>query len=75
MGDSTVLVPEQFEFLVGPVSFSGPYCQPNIIFQVTCCLMTYLTSFTFILKEIGYIEKVGKNVELFFFSFISIKMF
>lgn len=31
---STVVVPAEFEFLVGPISFSGPYCQPNIVFQV-----------------------------------------
>ncbi|RWW76060.1 hypothetical protein BHE74_00015878 [Ensete ventricosum] len=30
---STVVVPAEFEFLVGPISFSGPYCQPNIVFQ------------------------------------------
>lgn len=32
---STVLVPSEYDFLVGPISFSGPYCQPNIVFQVT----------------------------------------
>lgn len=31
---SVMVVPAEFEFLVGPISFSGPYCQPNIIFQV-----------------------------------------
>ncbi|CAL9175850.1 polygalacturonase At1g48100-like [Musa acuminata AAA Group] len=31
---STVVVPAEFEFLVGPISFSGPYCQPNIVFQL-----------------------------------------
>ncbi|XP_065873748.1 polygalacturonase At1g48100-like [Euphorbia lathyris] len=31
---STMLVPAQYEFLVGPVSFSGPYCQANIVFQL-----------------------------------------
>jgi hypothetical protein len=34
-GASTVLVPSELEFLVGPISFSGPYCKPNILFQVT----------------------------------------
>ncbi|XP_062206304.1 polygalacturonase At1g48100-like isoform X2 [Phragmites australis] len=33
-GASTVLVPPELEFLVGPISFSGPYCKPNIIFQL-----------------------------------------
>jgi hypothetical protein len=33
-GASTVLVPSELEFLVGPISFSGPYCKPNILFQV-----------------------------------------
>ncbi|XP_064990794.1 polygalacturonase At1g48100-like isoform X2 [Musa acuminata AAA Group] len=31
---STVVVPAEFEFLVGPISFSGPYCQPNIALQI-----------------------------------------
>ncbi|KAF2286687.1 hypothetical protein GH714_023600 [Hevea brasiliensis] len=30
---SNVLVPSEYEFLVGPISFSGPYCQANIAFQ------------------------------------------
>ncbi|XP_044976441.1 polygalacturonase At1g48100-like isoform X2 [Hordeum vulgare subsp. vulgare] len=33
-GASTVLVPSELEFLVGPISFSGPYCKPNILFQL-----------------------------------------
>ncbi|KAL5654610.1 hypothetical protein ACJX0J_033929, partial [Zea mays] len=31
---STVLVPSGLEFVVGPISFSGPYCKPNILFQL-----------------------------------------
>ncbi|KAH7833130.1 hypothetical protein Vadar_003347 [Vaccinium darrowii] len=31
---STIMVPQEFTFLVGPISFSGPYCQPNIVFQL-----------------------------------------
>ncbi|WCJ38464.1 Pectin lyase-like superfamily protein [Euphorbia peplus] len=31
---STMVVPAQYVFLVGPVSFSGPYCQANIVFQL-----------------------------------------
>ncbi|KAF9604729.1 hypothetical protein IFM89_009525 [Coptis chinensis] len=31
---SAVLVPSDYVFLVGPVSFSGPYCQPDIVFQL-----------------------------------------
>ncbi|XP_065044563.1 polygalacturonase At1g48100-like isoform X2 [Musa acuminata AAA Group] len=31
---STVVVPAEFEFLVGPISFSGPYCQTNIALQI-----------------------------------------
>ncbi|XP_031474804.1 polygalacturonase At1g48100-like [Nymphaea colorata] len=31
---STMVVPAEHEFLVRPVSFSGPYCQPNIVFQL-----------------------------------------
>ncbi|XP_052489735.1 polygalacturonase At1g48100 isoform X2 [Gossypium raimondii] len=32
---STVMVPSGSTFLVGPVSFSGPNCQPNIVFQIS----------------------------------------
>ncbi|XWS63676.1 hypothetical protein CRYUN_Cryun06bG0122000 [Craigia yunnanensis] len=31
---STVVIPAEFVFLVGPISFSGPYCQANIVFQL-----------------------------------------
>lgn len=31
---STMLVPADYVFFVGPISFSGPYCKPNIIFQL-----------------------------------------
>lgn len=31
---STIIIPSKYEFLVGPISFSGPYCQHNIVFQV-----------------------------------------
>ncbi|KAL8137917.1 hypothetical protein V2J09_003918 [Rumex salicifolius] len=31
---STVIVPSGSRFLVGPISFSGPYCKPNIVFQL-----------------------------------------
>ncbi|XP_022989159.1 polygalacturonase At1g48100 [Cucurbita maxima] len=31
---SMVEVPSGYEFLVGPISFSGPNCQPNIVFQL-----------------------------------------
>ncbi|KAI8528252.1 hypothetical protein RHMOL_Rhmol12G0136000 [Rhododendron molle] len=30
---STITVPSKFTFLVGPISFAGPNCQPNIVFQ------------------------------------------
>ncbi|MCL7028540.1 hypothetical protein MKW94_011140 [Papaver nudicaule] len=31
---STVVVPPNYVFLVGPISFSGPYCRQNIVFQL-----------------------------------------
>lgn len=31
---SMMVVPSKLTFLVGPISFSGPYCQQNIVFQV-----------------------------------------
>ncbi|CAI8587585.1 unnamed protein product [Vicia faba] len=31
---STMIVPANYTFFVGPISFSGPYCKPNIVFQL-----------------------------------------
>jgi polygalacturonase len=31
---STMVVPADYIFYVGPISFSGPYCKPNIVFQL-----------------------------------------
>uniref|UniRef100_A0ACD5TD92 Uncharacterized protein n=1 Tax=Avena sativa TaxID=4498 RepID=A0ACD5TD92_AVESA len=31
---SMVLVPSELVFVVGPISFSGPNCEPNILFQL-----------------------------------------
>lgn len=31
---STVVVPSDYVFVVGPVSFSGPFCQNDIVFQL-----------------------------------------
>ncbi|KAF5443140.1 hypothetical protein F2P56_035726 [Juglans regia] len=31
---SMIMVPSEYVFLVGPISFSGPYCQANIVFQL-----------------------------------------
>ncbi|KAL8550504.1 hypothetical protein ACS0TY_009070 [Phlomoides rotata] len=31
---SMINVPAEYVFLVGPISFSGPYCQHNIVFQL-----------------------------------------
>ncbi|KAL1317179.1 hypothetical protein HN51_069276 [Arachis hypogaea] len=31
---STMLVPADYTFYVGPMSFSGPYCKPSIVFQL-----------------------------------------
>ncbi|XP_004509758.1 polygalacturonase At1g48100-like [Cicer arietinum] len=31
---STMLIPADYVFYVGPIAFSGPYCKPNIVFQV-----------------------------------------
>ncbi|MED6184431.1 hypothetical protein PIB30_047443 [Stylosanthes scabra] len=31
---STMVVPPDYTFFVGPISFSGPYCKPNIVFQL-----------------------------------------
>nr|GME00781.1 polygalacturonase At1g48100-like [Ipomoea batatas] len=29
-----MVVPSEYVFLVGPISFSGPYCEKNIVFQL-----------------------------------------
>ncbi|XP_031100186.1 polygalacturonase At1g48100-like [Ipomoea triloba] len=31
---STIIIPPKLVFLVGPISFSGPRCQHNIVFQI-----------------------------------------
>ncbi|KAL6505534.1 hypothetical protein OROHE_022913 [Orobanche hederae] len=31
---SVINIPAKYVFLVGPISFSGPYCQHNIVFQL-----------------------------------------
>ncbi|CAI9289020.1 unnamed protein product [Lactuca saligna] len=31
---SKIIVPSPYKFLLGPIAFSGPYCQPNIVFQI-----------------------------------------
>ncbi|QCD82301.1 polygalacturonase At1g48100 [Vigna unguiculata] len=31
---STMVIPPDYVFFVGPISFSGPYCKPNIVFQL-----------------------------------------
>ncbi|CAN1310916.1 Polygalacturonase At1g48100 [Linum perenne] len=31
---SIMYVPEEYQFLVGPISFAGPYCQKDITFQL-----------------------------------------
>lgn len=36
---STIVVPSEYEFLVGPISFAGPYCQQDIIFQLDGTIM------------------------------------
>lgn len=36
-----MIVPSEYTFLVGPITFSGPYCQPNIVFQVRTVLSEY----------------------------------
>lgn len=35
---SMINVPAEYVFLVGPISFSGPYCQHDIVFQVIVAL-------------------------------------
>ena len=37
-----MIVPAEYEFLVGPISFSGPYCQANIVFQVNSNILDFL---------------------------------
>ncbi|GLU02078.1 hypothetical protein SLE2022_193470 [Rubroshorea leprosula] len=41
---STVMVPSGSVFLVGPISFSGPTCQANIIFQIDGKIMAATSS-------------------------------
>lgn len=41
---SMVVVPSEYEFLVGPISFSGPYCQHDIVFQLDGTIMAPTSS-------------------------------
>ncbi|CAI0386305.1 unnamed protein product [Linum tenue] len=41
---SVMLVPEKYQFLVGPISFSGPYCQKGITFQVDGTIVAPMNS-------------------------------
>jgi hypothetical protein len=40
---STMLIPADYTFYVGPIVFSGPYCKPRIVFQVTFLFFNLLT--------------------------------
>lgn len=31
---SVMMVPSDYDFLVGPITFSGSHCEKNIVFQV-----------------------------------------
>ncbi|GLJ05382.1 hypothetical protein SUGI_0017190 [Cryptomeria japonica] len=38
---STLLIPADYRFLVGPITFSGP-CQSNIVFKIDGCIVAHL---------------------------------
>ena len=41
---SSMIVPSGYEFLVGPISFAGPYCQRNILFQVIYAIIAFIVT-------------------------------
>lgn len=45
MEASTLVVPSGSVFLVKPVSFAGPSCEPNIVFQVIYHITLYKLNF------------------------------
>lgn len=56
---STMLIPSGYQFLVGPISFSGPYCQRNIIFQVITKTSVYVFFFSdFVGQRIAHYDLI-----------------
>ncbi|EEF36999.1 polygalacturonase At1g48100 [Ricinus communis] len=53
---STMLVPAEYIFLVGPVSFSGPYCQANIVFQLNGKIIAPTNSYVWAKGLLWWIE-------------------
>lgn len=58
---STMLIPADYVFYVGPISFSGPYCKPNIIFQVIYLFRVYLKKVVYFFEKIKLIIILKEN--------------
>ncbi|KAF3332783.1 polygalacturonase [Carex littledalei] len=53
---STMVVPSNYEFLVGPISFAGPVCQPNLVFQANGTIVAPLNHKGFTSGLLQWIE-------------------
>lgn len=82
---STMVVPSGSVFLVKPISFSGPNCQPNIVFQVkktslslliflspTCHPTNTPSTRSLEHRPLALLDLLRKNV-LFYFTFLLIE--
>ncbi|KAK2984134.1 hypothetical protein RJ640_006287 [Escallonia rubra] len=63
---STIIVPSHYEFLVGPISFSGPYCKKNIVFQLDGTIIAPTNSRVWgsgLLQWLDFTKLVGITVQ------------
>ncbi|GAB2280475.1 hypothetical protein Dimus_015103 [Dionaea muscipula] len=58
---STVVVPSGYQFLVGPISFSGYDCQPNIVFQLDGTIIAPISAKTWESGLLWWIEFTKLN--------------
>ncbi|KAL8121242.1 hypothetical protein AgCh_018110 [Apium graveolens] len=63
---STIVVPSAYVFVVGPVSFSGPYCRHDIVFQLdgTIIAPTNFKAFgSGLFQWLGFSKLVGITIQ------------
>ncbi|CAL5398733.1 unnamed protein product [Camellia sinensis] len=63
---STMMVPSEFTFLVGPISFSGSNCNPNIVFQLEGTIIAPISSKAWgsgLLEWLEFTKMIGITVQ------------
>ncbi|CAL5338314.1 unnamed protein product [Camellia sinensis] len=63
---STMMVPSEFTFLVGPISFSGSNCNPNIVFQLEGTIIAPMSSKAWgsgLLEWLEFTKMIGITVQ------------